>query len=503
LPDAFSYWSRWYYLLAFLAGSALTLAFAPFELRPIAWLSPALLFFALHKASTRKQFILLSYCFGIGMFATGASWIFYPMHFFSRASIPLAGGLTAIFVLAMALFLMVFGWLASFFRTMPALPKLLFFFPACWVLGEWFRSWFLTGFPWLFLGHSQIDSWLVNIAPIGGTLAVSWFSALISAALVLLITGRNKDRLIATSLISTVLLISFMLGMINWTQPTGAPLKVSLLQGNIAQEKKWLPETLEPTIQLYLDMTRESWESDLVIWPETAIPGYYSHHVEDLLDPLQEEAYQYGTDLLIGGFYYNREGIPGSENSIISLTTTGREIYSKRHLVPFSEYIPLLKYFKWLNEWIQLPYDNVKRGTGPTNLKVAGQMARMSVCYEDAYGEEIIEGLPEATLLVNVSNDGWFTGSIEPQQHMEIARMRSVETGRYTLRSTNIGISGIIDQRGKIISTAPAYETRNITGMAQPYSGSTPYIHFANWPVIILMSLVLMAGIRSRYPVEN
>lgn len=486
--------SKLNYLIALLAGALLTLAFAPFEWRFFSLLSPAVLFYLFLHAQTWRAHLLLSYSFAVGLFGSGVSWIFYSMYFFAHANFFLSATLTLIFVLLMALFFLLLGLLAYLFRSYPAAYKLLLFYPASWVFVEWFRGWFLTGFPWLYLGHSHIDNALVHIAPVFGSLGVSYLSALLSGALVVLITGNRKSRTVAIILSIAVIAGSYVLGRVDWTKPYGKPIQVSLLQGNIAQEKKWLPETLQPTLDLYRKLTDENWDSDIIIWPETAIPGYFRSHMDDLILPLQSDSIETRTDILIGGFYYNDNGVPGSENSILAITPELRSIYSKHHLVPFSEYIPFLDYLHWLDKWIMLPYDSVKKGTGPTTLKVAGITAQMSICYEDAYGDETIRGLPEANMLINVSNDGWFTGSIEPQQHMEIARMRSVETGRYLLRGTNIGISAIVNEKGEIIATKPAYTTAVIKGKAQPMQGATPYVRVGNWLIIGFISMILVAG---------
>ena len=487
-----------YYLLALLSGATLTLAFAPFEWRVVAIISPALLFFLLHSATTLKQHLLLSYAFAIGMFGTGVSWIFYSMYFFAHAHFLLAGGFTFLFVILMSLFVMMLGVLTFLFRNSSTALQLMLFIPASWVLVEWLRGWLLTGFPWLYLGYSHIDNGLVNIAPITGSLGVSLLSALLSGALVLLIIGNSKQRISAISLVIGIFIISLLLGKIDWTTPLGSPIKVSLLQGNIPQEKKWLPETKLPTLKLYQEMTEKNWDSDLIIWPETAIPGYFREHMEDVIQPLQKQSQSTQTDLLIGGFYYNEthdeNSRAGSENSILAISGESRSIYSKHHLVPFSEYIPFLEYLRWLGKWIQLPYDSVKQGVGSTTLNIAGVTAQMSVCYEDAFGNETIRGLPAATMLINISNDGWFTGSIEPEQHMEIARMRAVETGRYLLRGTNIGVSAIVNEKGKITATEPLYTTIVIKGNAQPFTGATPYVKMGNWFIIITLSLTLMLG---------
>jgi apolipoprotein N-acyltransferase len=503
------------YFLSFLAGTSLVFAFAPIGLYPIAWVSIALFFYILLFADTKKQHFYLAWCYGIGMFGTGASWVFYSMHFYGHASVPVAATLTTVFIVLIALFIGLFGLLAYYFRYSHKVTRLLFFYPLLWVVIEWFRGWFLMGFPWLYVGNSQIDSVLANIAPITGVLGVSLLSTLISGAIAALfifkkastllwinITNSNhikvqnkhhfRHQFIALFIIVSLFSVAWYAGKIVWTQPKGDTLTVSLIQGNILQEEKWLPENKQPTLALYKKLTQEHWDSDLIIWPETAIPDLFSRHMDAFIIPLHQEAEANKTDLLLGAFYQNEQG--KTENSVLALTKDGRDIYSKQHLVPLTEYMPLLGYLHWLNRWINIPSDNLTAGTGKTTLKFGDNIAQISICYEDAYANEILTGLPQANMLINVSNDGWFTDSVEPHQHMEIARMRALETGRYLLRSTNVGVSGIVDSKGNLVATAPPYSTEVITHTIQPFSGATPFVLWGNWGIMLFLGGFLLFG---------
>lgn len=506
--------SLWFYLFSFIAGACLVFAFAPFGIYPIAWASLAVLFYTLSHAQNKKQHFFLAWLYGVGMFGTGTSWIFYSMHFYAHAPVPVAGAFTSVFVLIIALTVGLFGLLAYHVRQYKRIARYTLFYPIAWVLVEWFRGWFLTGFPWLYLGNAQIDNILSNLAPVTGVLGVSWLSALLSGAIAtLLITRKEKTLLwvkqpiishinvetkhpylhqyIAAAIAVVVAISAWSSGFLQWTQAKGQPLTASLIQGNILQEEKWLPEKKQPTLDLYKKLTEENWKSDLIIWPETAIPDLFRNNMESLIIPLQEQAKITNTDLLLGAFYQNEQN--KMENSVLALSENGRDIYSKQHLVPFSEYIPLLGYLGWLNNWMQLPSDNLTAGSGDNTLKLsADNIAQLSICYEDAFTRETLKGLPEANLLINVSNDGWFTGSIEPYQHMEIARMRALETGRYLLRSTNTGVSAIVNTRGKIIATAPPYSTQVITHQVQPFTGRTPFVIWGDWGIILLASLLAL-----------
>ena len=512
--------SKWLYLTVFIAGGLTVLSFAPFGVYPLAWLAPAFLFYALSKAKSKSQYVKLGWVYGLGLFGVGASWPFYSLYFFAKAHIVVALLGTSLFVAFVAFFSTgLFAFLASLFRHYSIFSRLLLFFPALWVLVEWFRTWFLTGFPWLFLGNSQIDSLFASVAPVTGVLGVSYICVLISGALVsfflasykkksvsvskdesihgLSANNRNEYsvaymRIISALVIIALLGVSFMLSRINWVESKGEPIKVSVLQSNIPQDVKLQASSLLPSIDLYKEMTLKSRESDLIVWPETALFDSFDRHMDTVIMPLQESLK--GTDkaILLGGFYVNENN--GVENSVLAITAENRSIYSKRHLVPFGEYTPLLSYLRWLSKWIQLPYDNVAKGKSDGSLAINKHIAQMTICYEDAFGSEMIEALPEADFLINVTHDGWFTGSLEPYQHMQIARMRSLEMGRYMIRSTTNGPAGIIDEKGKVLATAPIYTKKIITHSVQAMKGVTPYVRWGNYFIILLMGMLLLFG---------
>ncbi|TCJ85122.1 apolipoprotein N-acyltransferase [Cocleimonas flava] len=522
LPGIQSHLSKWNYLLVLLAGAMLVFAFSPFNIYPLAWFSPAILFYSLSKAQTKKQYFMLSWFYGIGMFGAGASWPFYSLYFFAHAPLFVAIPATVAFVLIVSLLsLGSFGLLASLFRYRPLFLKLLIFYPASWVIAEWFRSWFLTGFPWLYLGNSQIDTFFAAFAPVAGVFAVSLSSVIIAGALLSFVLGNSVQRQVyiksdpvhqsvsdnalveerfgssirILSALIIVLLVSsaFALQNINWTEKVDKPLKVSVLQSNISQLEKLNRDNLIPSIDLYRSMTLKSMGSDLIVWPETGLFDSFDRHMESLIQPLQKSIANTNKTILIGGFYINEN--QGVENSVLAVSADNREIYSKRHLVPFGEYTPLLEYIRWLSKWIQLPYDNITPGVNNGTLNIGDQIAQMTICYEDAFGSEIIQSLPLATMLINVTHDGWFTGSLEPQQHMQIARMRALETGRYMVRSTTTGPSGIINEKGELIETAPLNTKSIITGKVQPFVGMTPYVRWGNWLIIGILSVILLLGI--------
>ncbi len=514
--------SKWLYLSVFIVGALTVFAFAPFKLYPLAWFGPAFLFYALTKAKSKVQYLKLGWVYGLGLFGAGASWPFYSLYFYAKAHIVVAVLGTSLFVAFVALFSTgLFGLLASLFRHHSLFYRLLLFFPASWVMAEWVRIWIFTGFPWLFLGNTQIDSLFSAVAPITGVLGVSFICALLAGTVLSFYLGNsvrrafhiepdpvtqmvsNKAfveehlgpsvRILSAFIIVSLVGLSFALAQINWTKDKGKPLTVSVLQSNIPQEVKLKPSSLLPSIELYKEMTRKARKSDLIVWPETALFDSFDRHMQSVITPLQESLKGTKRAILMGGFYVNDK--QGVENSVLAITADNRSIYSKRHLVPFGEYTPLLKYLRWLNNWIQLPYDNVEKGVNDGVLKINDTIVQMTICYEDAFGSEMITALPEADYLINVTHDGWFTGSFEPYQHMQIARMRSLEMGRYMVRSTTNGPAGIIDEKGKVLATAPIYSQSIITHKVQPMKGTTPYVRWGNWLIVILMSMILLFGV--------
>ncbi|MFQ5468805.1 MAG: apolipoprotein N-acyltransferase [Gammaproteobacteria bacterium] len=488
-------------LVALLAGAVLPLAYSPFDLYPIAIISTALLFVLWLEISPKRAFVR-GFVFGLGMFSTGVTWIYVSIHDFGYVNHSLSILLTVLFVMVLSLFPAIAGYLASRIisatRCRSRNMRLILVFPACWTLMEWVKGWFFTGFPWLSLGYSQIDAPLGGLASFVGVYGISLATA-ISAALLIATFGNQHGRVRGGHLVALVGLwaVAVLTGMVAWTQPSGNPLRVSLVQGNIAQDFKWLPQMKEPTFELYRQMTRQNWDSDLVIWPETALPAYYDEAASFLRD-LAIEARENSTDILVGLVYQEEQGLK-YYNSMVSIGSV-EAMYHKHHLVPFTEYLPLKEVLAGIIDFMDVPMSDFSAGkVDQPLLEVAGQKIAMSICYEDAFGEETIVSLPAANLLVNVSNDAWFGTSIAPYQHLQIARMRARETGRAMLRATNTGLTAIIGHNGNLLSLAPQFQESVLTGTAQPRQGSTPYVMVGNSLVLLLIAAMLItAAICSR-----
>lgn len=486
------------YLLAVTGGLLLPLAFSPHDHPWLAPFSLFLLFFA-WRDSTKGKAFWLGYCFGLGQFGFGVSWIYNSLHNFGGASVVEAVGLLGLGVIFESLYPAFAGWLAILIsRGLSPSYKNILVFPAVWVLIEWVRAWFIPGFPWLQVGSSQTDTPLGHgLAPLFGVYGVGFAVALLAGLTLNALTKQAMQRRVSLVALGGILLFSFYMAQMTWTKPAGQPFKVALLQGNVPQNQKWLPEFQRATLELYIGLTRKNWDAALVIWPETAVPAFHHQVQADFLDPLQAEAISHNTDLILG--------IPWMDttsrqyyNAMISLGDNP-SMYLKRHLVPFGEYLPFRPLLGWVLDILDIPLGDFARGENDQDpLFAAGYPLAASICYEDVFGHEARDAMPEAAYLVNVTNDAWFGHSSAPYQHVQMARMRSLESGRAMLRATNTGVTAIISPQGKILAQGPMFEQAVVRGEITPMRGSTPYLEYGDWVIITaLLTLLLVARIKT------
>ncbi|MFM8330159.1 MAG: apolipoprotein N-acyltransferase [Candidatus Methylumidiphilus sp.] len=492
-------------LLALLGGLLLPLAFSPFDW---AWLAPVCLclLFASWLHATPLQAFARGYGFGLGQFGFGVSWVYLSMHNYGGASPLEAGGLTVLMTLYLALYPALAGWLAArLFGSAGKHRKLLLAFPACWVLAEWLRGWFFLDFSWLQLGSSQVGTVLgLGLAPLLGVYGVSFAVALLAGLGLSALDRDDWPRRGAMVAIGLLIVACAGLDQIEWTQPAGAPFKAALLQGNIAQGQKWRPEFQRATLNLYAEMSRQHWDAKLIVWPETAVPAFY-HQVKDTwLADLRAEAAPHGADLIIGMPWVDMD-TRQYYNAMVSVAAKP-ETYLKRHLVPFGEYLPFRPAFGWILDILEIPLSDFASGAaGQPPMHAAGYPLAASICYEDTLGHEARDALPQAAYLVNVTNDAWFGDSIAPHQHVQMARMRAVEAGRWLLRSTNSGITAAISPEGEIVGQAPLFQQAAVVAVITPMSGATPYVWWGDWAIIgVLAGLLVLLKIRpSRTVSEN
>jgi len=467
------------------------LGYAPFSLFPVVPLLLAVLFDRVADCSPRRAF-WRGWLFGFTMFGIGVSWVYNSIHDFGHAWAPAAAGVTVLFAAVLALFVGTGVWLAVLAASGNRRVLWLGTLPAGWVLLEWVKGWFLTGFPWLSVGYSQIDGPLAGYAEYVGVFGVSWVTAVIAGLMLVAWRHQAWTRRRALLLIVVLLAAGFLIERLEWTRRAGEDLRVAVVQGNFSQDIKWLPEYRDIQLHTYAELTQDNWDADLVLWPETAIPALLDEVQESYLEVLTDEALRSGTTLALG--IAMRESSPLRFYNGFLATGTGEGLYHKVHLVPLGEFWPLKSVISALVPGLELPrYDTSPGGPDQPLLTVAGVPVSVSICYEDVFGADIARQMPEAQLLLNVSNDAWF-GRIAPHQHMEIARMRARETERYLVRATNTGVSAIVGPRGELLKTSPQFKQYVMTGYVHPRGGSTPYALWGDWPVAVGVVLVLVLG---------
>jgi len=488
-----------------VAGALQTLTFSPFHLW---WLGPVsaflILLITLNQAS--EKLFRSGWLVGLGLFASGASWIYVSISEHGNTSIPIAIVLMVLFVAGLALFHALAFWFWGKLAKQCQIRRLILF-PAIWVLGDWLRGWLLTGFPWLYLGTAHTDGPLGGLAPVLGVHGVTfWVVATGAAAYAVWWMSRASRTKPAIATLILALIPWFAAPAVkqaDWTELSKDPVTFATMQGNIPQQIKWDPDFLRDQIVAYLGMTEEHWQKDIILWPETAIPipqnqaGQIIAHIQDRLGD---------QSTLITGipWYGYSEHIEDNtfHNSIMAIGN-GSGIYHKQKLVPFGEYVPLQGLLRGLIGFFDLPMSSFS--PGPDNqspLQANGINVMPYICYEVAYPDFVAFNARHSGLLLTISNDGWFGDSLGPLQHLQIARMRALETGRYMLRGTNNGVTAIINEKGDITERIPQFQRAVLTGEVFTAKGSTPYMQTGSWPVLTL-ALILIVFVRERVIPKN
>ena len=482
-------------LLALLAGTSITASLAPYSMWWSAIIGLALLLYVLNDASKRRAFFL-GWCFGLGLFGTGISWVYVSIHLYGNAPAFLAGILTLLFASGLALLSGMACYLLRLINPHSALIDLLLF-PAIWVIGEWLRTWLLSGFPWLFAGYAHVQGPLQGWAPVIGVFGISFIIAL-SAGFIACFARLSFRSKVTTGLVVTVFWLSGMLvSPAQWTSPTGDHVRVGLVQANIDQNEKWLASKIPAHIVLQEQMSEPLWGHDLVLWPESAIPMIH-HRAQRVLNRLQNKAISSGSTF-ITGIPYQDQNTAKVYNSIVTL---GEQpgMYQKQKLVPFGEFMPLENLLRGIIDFFDLPMSSFS--AGPENqayFQLGQHSVAPLICYEAVYPALLLQhpaGVPD--LLLTISNDTWFGTSIGPLQHLEMAQMRALELGRSMIRGTNNGVSALITPYGEISHRSEQFKQQVLSGRVIVQQGDTPFSKLGSWPVLGLSFLILVWAVLVR-----
>ena len=460
--------------LALLAGAVAPLALAPLNWWPLALLSVMGFAYSLRQTNTASRTLLAGFAYGAGYFLVGVSWVYVSMVEHGGTPVVIGFIFTLLFCLGMALFYVACAYIYQ--RWLQHRGGLLgmLLFASLWVAMDMLRGWLLTGFPWLYIGYAGLPTWLSGYGPLVGQYGITWL--LVLTALLLLGCLRNKLYMLV---VMAVWVAGLGLQQVSWTQATEVK-QITLLQGNVDLAKKWQPQQLQPTLEYYFGATYEHLDSDIIIWPETAVATYWDN-VHSAASSLHELATAEGA-IVIAGTVSRREPKAGAEyyNALVAFGAE-QGIYAKQRLVPFGEYVPLENWLRGAMELFDLPMSRFRIPPFEQEILVNGDAPIAgNICYEIAYAGLVAKQARNAQLLVTVSNDTWFGDTWAPWQHLQMAQMRAIENGRPVARSTNSGVTALIDHQGQIIAMAPMFEQAELTGQLQLRQGQTPYNFLAN-----------------------
>lgn len=496
-------------VLAFAAGAAMVFAFAPFHAPPIAVAALTLLFWLWQRAPTPRTGALLGFCFGLGLFGAGVSWVFIALETFGGMPALVAIVATAGFVAYLALWPALAGF-AVVRLTRDESGGRLLAAAAAWTLAEWLRGYVFTGFPWLSVGYASLlpQSTLpvAGYAPGGGVFAVSLAIALLAAIVAAIVDALAAQRPAYRRIIAlfagagALVLGGIGAGRLDWTIPQGEPVTVSLVQGNVAQAEKFDPAFRAQNIARYLQLVRLA-QGRIVVLPESAFPQFADEIPESVFLDLAQAMRAREGSVLVGLFLAEPPERPGEgeriHNSVVSIGAAPPQFYRKHHLVPFGESIPLKPVFGWfINRVLAIPLADQTAGPAlQPPFAMAGQRFALSICYEDVFGAALAVTARDATVLVNVTNDAWYGRSIAARQHNQIAQMRALETGRPMLRATNTGITSAIGHDGRVVTALPWFVQGILETEVTGRSGTTPYVRFGDVPLLLGAMALLALGV--------
>lgn len=476
-----------HFLRVFFSGLILPFGFAPFHFPGLAILSITLLFLQLRPMPSKRAF-LTGFVYGLGFFGLGVSWIYVSIHQYGHLHSIIAGLITLLFIVYLALYL---GFLAlSYNRLSHGASPIwcAFLFSALWCVSEYLRSTIIGGFPWLLLGFGQMDSPFQHLLPIAGVLGVSFFTCLAAALLGTAIRAKNQLKYVWLGLFITFILSPIFLQSKQWTTIQSKPLSVGIIQANLSMRDKWDEALFWKLLNHYQqEIEHLLGKKQLIVLPESAIP-LPSNYISDFLEALDLEAKQEKSAILLGIPHPTAQGESNYYNALMGLGDA-EGIYYKQHLVAFGEFIP--PFLTFLNRWLELP-SNLTKGQNHQHLVTVQQHPIATlICYELAFPELLRQQLPIAEWIVSISDDGWFGHSLAVYQHLQMAQVLSKQTGRYQIVSNNDGLSALIKANGEIILSLPAFSRGVLEGDIHPATGTTPWTHFGDKPIHCLIFIIL------------
>jgi apolipoprotein N-acyltransferase len=496
------------YTLALTSGILLALSFPRFGHPAFAWIALVPLLVALTGWRGRpgrlpgqppQRAFALGLTAGFVYFVGTVYWTSDVVRTFGGLAAPVA-------LLAMAL-------LSAYLALFPALTAVmtsrvlgsagawgLWLVPAAWVSTEYFRGFLFGGFPWVPLGNSQVDVLPVaQLASVLGVYGVSALVALVNAAIAfaLLTSGRERALAIATAVVVLVSVGAWGSWRIAEGTLTreGTPLRVGLVQGNIAQADKWNPREARRIFTTHIAMTREVVRrgAEYVLWPESSTPFMFEEDEEGEA-AMRALARELEVPILFGSDQIVREGTPRMYNAAFLVTPEGKTaaVYRKIHLVPFGEYIPFRSWLTFVSPLVD-SLAEFAPGDSMVMIPVGSHLTSTAICYEVVYPSLVRQAVEGGSqLLTTITNDGWYGQSSAPYQHFALASMRAIEQGRYLARAANTGISGVVDPYGRVVQRSAIFEQVGVVEDVRLLTSRTIYSRVGD--VIAYLAMILIGA---------
>ena len=476
------------YLFIFVAGLLAPLGFAPFHMPGITILSLAFLFSVLLNCQIKEGFTL-GFIYGVGYFGVGVSWVIISIHDYGQLNYFLSGMATLMFVFYLALFPALVAYLFKKLESNHNKLVTMLLFSTLWCLSEYLRSTLFTGFPWLLIGTTQIDTPLRYLAPLIGIYGLSLFCIFTATLLTIAIRENSIKRYYYLILFILILIVPSIGKNIQWTDVKKDPVTVGIIQANLSMRDKWDDALFWDLLKFYDKAIDKLLGKQLIILPESAIPLPASY-LDDYLLKLNDKALKAKSAIMLGILKPSNDREDNYYNSVISLGQAEGE-HLKHQLVPFGEYIP--KPFVAINRWLNLPEPNILSGKTEKDLiKISDQPIASLICYEIAYPNLLRLQLPLARWIVSISDNGWFGRSLASYQQLQMAQMLSLITGRFQIVVNNDGLSSVINNNGNIVDGLPPFSSGILQSEVFPAEGVTPWVILYDFPVLLFCSFFLI-----------
>ncbi|AKR44641.1 hypothetical protein ACJ67_08010 [Methylophilus sp. TWE2] len=487
------YWHRPGFLFgtAALLGALTVLGFAPFYFYSLPLITLLVLCWLLCRSKTSFHAFGLGLCFGLGMYAVGLSWMVTTLHDFGEMPLWLAYLSTAILCLYLASFTALATWLTVYVRALWCLPF-------AWGAGDWLRGYIGGGFPWLTMGYTQVPGGLLtSYLPVTGIYGLSVILLGVVVTFCYVLMGAGKTRWLGA--LSTIVIVALAMGLqhVSWTTK-GDPVRVALLQGNIAQQTKWSVEQSKQIILGYLDLMQQA-DAEVLVLPETAFPIFLSQAMGKTKDKLMAVAFEKHADILVGMLDWQEVGVTRQKfNAVVNYGVSGLQVQHKTHLVPFGEFVPLPFLFSPIYQhWFHMPHNDFSVGQTKQLFLLGANNAAVSICYDDLFGADLAEYAREASYIVSVSNGAWFGHSAGLEQYLQFTQARAIESQKMIARASNNGITAFIDKNGEVLVRAAKNKALTLNYTVDSYQGSTLYSRCKD-AIFYILQLIGLICIASR-----